>query len=54
MYREGLMTYKQFISELEDDVSPSEAERRHLLLFNIYDSESEQLARLSLINSWFQ
>eukprot|EP00252_Welwitschia_mirabilis_P022310 TRINITY_DN5_c0_g2_i1.p1 TRINITY_DN5_c0_g2~~TRINITY_DN5_c0_g2_i1.p1 ORF type:complete len:709 (+),score=165.77 TRINITY_DN5_c0_g2_i1:170-2296(+) len=27
--REGLMTYKQFISELEDDVSPAEAERRY-------------------------
>ncbi|KAL9260769.1 Serrate RNA effector molecule-like protein [Drosera capensis] len=27
--REGLMTYKQFIQELEDDVLPSEAERRY-------------------------
>jgi len=27
-YREGLMSYKQFIQELEDDVLPSEAERR--------------------------
>lgn len=27
--REGLMTYKQFISELEDDISPQEAERRY-------------------------
>lgn len=27
--REGLMTYKLFITELEDDVSPSEAERRY-------------------------
>lgn len=28
-HREGLMSYKQFIQELEDDVSPSEAERRY-------------------------
>ncbi|KAH7441455.1 hypothetical protein KP509_03G039000 [Ceratopteris richardii] len=27
--RDGLMTYKQFITELEDDVSPTEAERRY-------------------------
>lgn len=27
--REGLMTYKQFIQELEDDIMPSEAERRY-------------------------
>ncbi|XP_057548427.1 serrate RNA effector molecule-like [Amaranthus tricolor] len=27
--REGLMTYKQFIQELEDDVLPSEAEHRY-------------------------
>lgn len=27
--RDGLMTYKQFITELEDDVSPAEAERRY-------------------------
>ncbi|KAI5073112.1 hypothetical protein GOP47_0011125 [Adiantum capillus-veneris] len=27
--RDGLMSYKQFISELEDDVSPAEAERRY-------------------------
>ncbi|XP_057536293.1 serrate RNA effector molecule-like [Amaranthus tricolor] len=27
--REGLMTYKQFIQELEDDVLPGEAERRY-------------------------
>ncbi|GAB2285698.1 hypothetical protein Dimus_020137 [Dionaea muscipula] len=27
--REGLMTYKQFMQELEDDVLPSEAERRY-------------------------
>ncbi|GAB4824552.1 hypothetical protein Ancab_007427 [Ancistrocladus abbreviatus] len=27
--REGLMSYKQFIQELEDDVLPSEAERRY-------------------------
>jgi hypothetical protein len=26
--REGLMTYKQFMQVLEDDISPSEAERR--------------------------
>ncbi|KAH9622654.1 hypothetical protein KSS87_022624 [Heliosperma pusillum] len=29
MQREGLMSYKQFIQELEDDVLPSEAERRY-------------------------
>jgi hypothetical protein len=28
LYREGLMTYKQFIQVLEDDISPTEAERR--------------------------
>ncbi|KAL8196077.1 hypothetical protein R6Q57_025077 [Mikania cordata] len=28
-HREGLMSYKQFIQELEDDVLPSEAERRY-------------------------
>ncbi|KAL5225775.1 hypothetical protein ABZP36_012414 [Zizania latifolia] len=27
--REGLMTYKQFIQVLEDDISPTEAERRY-------------------------
>eukprot|EP00250_Pteridium_aquilinum_P005592 c15664_g1_i1 orf=644-2995(-) len=27
--RDGLMTYKQFITELEDDISPTEAERRY-------------------------
>ena len=27
-FREGLMSYKQFIQELEDDVLPAEAERR--------------------------
>ena len=27
--REGLMTYKQFIAELEDDILPAEAERRY-------------------------
>ena len=26
--REGMMSYKQFIQELEDDVLPAEAERR--------------------------
>lgn len=26
--REGMMSYKQFIQELEDDILPSEAERR--------------------------
>lgn len=29
-FREGLMSYKQFIQELEDDVLPSEAERRFI------------------------
>ncbi|GKA55976.1 serrate RNA effector molecule, partial [Tanacetum coccineum] len=29
MNREGVMSYKQFIQELEDDVLPSEAERRY-------------------------
>ncbi|PWA48226.1 serrate RNA effector molecule [Artemisia annua] len=28
-HKEGLMSYKQFIQELEDDVLPSEAERRY-------------------------
>jgi hypothetical protein len=28
-FREGLMSYKQFIQELEDDILPSEAERRY-------------------------
>ncbi|KAG0475215.1 hypothetical protein HPP92_014901 [Vanilla planifolia] len=28
-HREGLMTYKQFIQELEDDILPAEAERRY-------------------------
>ncbi|KAL9298233.1 hypothetical protein ACSQ67_024129 [Phaseolus vulgaris] len=27
--REGLMSYKQFIQELEDDILPAEAERRY-------------------------
>jgi hypothetical protein len=27
--RDGLMSYKQFIQELEDDILPSEAERRY-------------------------
>lgn len=27
-FREGLMSYKQFIQELEDDILPAEAERR--------------------------
>lgn len=30
-FREGLMTYKQFIQELEDDILPAEAERRYVL-----------------------
>lgn len=29
-HREGLMTYKQFIGELEDDILPAEAERRYV------------------------
>ncbi|KAI3924223.1 hypothetical protein MKW98_032424 [Papaver atlanticum] len=29
MQREGLMSYKQFIQELEDDILPAEAERRY-------------------------
>jgi hypothetical protein len=28
VFREGLMTYKQFIQVLDDDVSPAEAEGR--------------------------
>ncbi|RZC56302.1 hypothetical protein C5167_015149, partial [Papaver somniferum] len=28
-YREGLMSYKQFIQELEDDILPAEAEHRY-------------------------
>lgn len=30
-FREGLMSYKQFIQELEDDILPAEAERRYVL-----------------------
>lgn len=30
-YREGLMSYKQFNQELEDDILPSEAERRYII-----------------------
>lgn len=30
-FREGLMSYKQFIQELEDDILPGEAERRYIL-----------------------
>lgn len=30
-FREGLMSYKQFIQELEDDILPAEAERRYIL-----------------------
>jgi hypothetical protein len=29
LFREGLMTYKQFIQVLEDDISPAEAEKRY-------------------------
>ncbi|KAG4135419.1 hypothetical protein ERO13_D08G213400v2 [Gossypium hirsutum] len=29
IFREGLMSYKQFIQELEDDILPAEAERRY-------------------------
>ena len=31
-YREGLMSYKQFMQELEDDVLPVEAQRRCVTL----------------------
>lgn len=34
--REGLMSYKQFIQELEDDILPAEAERRLVLENNIF------------------
>ncbi|KZV42798.1 serrate RNA effector molecule-like [Dorcoceras hygrometricum] len=29
LFREGMMSYKQFIQELEDDILPTEAERRY-------------------------
>lgn len=29
--REGMMSYKQFIQELEDDILPAEAERRYVM-----------------------
>jgi hypothetical protein len=32
--REGLMSYKQFIAELEDDILPGEAERRYIHFFH--------------------
>jgi hypothetical protein len=32
VYREGLMSYKQFIQELEDDISPVEAQSRLVIL----------------------
>ncbi|XP_071732463.1 serrate RNA effector molecule-like [Rutidosis leptorrhynchoides] len=40
--REGLMSYKQFIQELEDDVLPSEAERRYQEYKSEYISTQKQ------------
>lgn len=36
--REGLMSYKQFIQELEDDILPSEAERRYVFGISLASS----------------
>lgn len=35
LYRDGLMSYKQFIQELEDDILPSEAERRYAYICGV-------------------
>ncbi|KAL5580015.1 hypothetical protein UlMin_012457 [Ulmus minor] len=40
--REGLMSYKQFIQELEDDILPSEAERRYQEYKSEYISTQKQ------------
>ncbi|KAJ0699831.1 hypothetical protein HanOQP8_Chr10g0360571 [Helianthus annuus] len=44
--REGLMSYKQFIQELEDDVLPSEAERRYQEYKSQYISTQNWMALL--------
>ncbi|XP_035837325.1 uncharacterized protein LOC110899177 [Helianthus annuus] len=44
--REGLMPYKQFIQELEDDVLPSEAERRYQEYKSQYISTQNWMALL--------
>ncbi|KAI3746439.1 hypothetical protein L6452_08872 [Arctium lappa] len=41
-HREGLMSYKQFIQELEDDILPSEAERRYQEYKSEYISTQKQ------------
>ncbi|KAJ7960408.1 Serrate RNA effector molecule-like protein [Quillaja saponaria] len=45
--REGLMSYKQFIQELEDDVLPAEAERR----YQEYKSEYISTQKRSFFNA---
>ncbi|XP_054811310.1 serrate RNA effector molecule-like isoform X2 [Prosopis cineraria] len=45
--REGLMSYKQFIQELEDDVLPAEAERR----YQEYKSEYISTQKLAYFNA---
>ncbi|XP_039007252.1 serrate RNA effector molecule-like isoform X1 [Hibiscus syriacus] len=42
IFREGLMTYKQFIQELEDDILPAEAERRYQEYKSEYISTQKQ------------
>ncbi|CAJ1958651.1 unnamed protein product [Sphenostylis stenocarpa] len=46
-FREGLMSYKQFIQELEDDVLPAEAERR----YQEYKSEYISTQKRSYFNA---
>uniref|UniRef100_A0A2P2MKY1 C2H2-type domain-containing protein n=1 Tax=Rhizophora mucronata TaxID=61149 RepID=A0A2P2MKY1_RHIMU len=41
--REGLMSYKQFIQELEDDILPAEAERRYQEYKSEYISTQKQV-----------
>ncbi|KAG4145529.1 hypothetical protein ERO13_D05G100800v2 [Gossypium hirsutum] len=42
IFREGLMSYKQFIQELEDDILPAEAERRYQEYKSEYISTQKQ------------
>ncbi|RZC79854.1 hypothetical protein C5167_042435 [Papaver somniferum] len=41
-YREGLMSYKQFIQDLEDDILPAEAERRYQEYISEYISTQKR------------
>ncbi|XP_035844730.1 uncharacterized protein LOC110938194 isoform X2 [Helianthus annuus] len=47
--REGLMSYKQFIQELEDGVLPSEAERRYQEYKSQYISTQNWMALLMFL-----